>query len=394
MIMALTPQQLYIKSEKANITMRKFIIIFLSVILTSSYAYAFQIKTKAKQAIIYDYSSDMVLFEKDARIPVPPSSMSKLMTVYLVFEQLKKGILKPDDTILISEKAWKKKGSKMFIGYNERVKVEDLLRGIITQSGNDACIAVAEGISGSEDAFAEMLNYKAQELGLENSFFVNATGWPHEKHVMSLYDIALLSSRLYADFPEYYHLFNEESFTYNKIKQYNRNTLIGRGIGVDGLKTGHTEAGGYGIAISGEQAGRRVIVVVNGLNSKADRINEAERLIQYAFRNYEQAQLLKKGQIIEQIPVWFGNKEVVTAIANEDIKLTLPKGWASTSKVKITYDSPIPAPINAGDEIASMIIDMGNEQLLEIPLVAGESVEKLSKMDHIIRAAEYFILGV
>jgi D-alanyl-D-alanine carboxypeptidase (penicillin-binding protein 5/6) len=374
--------------------MRKFIIIFLSAILTSSYAYAFPIQTKAKQAIIYDYSSDMVLFEKEARVPVPPSSMSKLMTVYLVFEQLKKGILKPDDTMLISEKAWKKKGSKMFIGYNERVKIEDLLRGIITQSGNDACIAVAEGISGSEDAFAEMLNYKAQELGLENSFFVNSTGWPHEKHMMSLYDIALLSSRLYADFPEYYHLFSEESFTYNKIKQYNRNTLIGRGIGIDGLKTGHTTAGGYGMAISGEQDGRRVIVVVNGLNSKADRINEAERLIQYAFRNYEQAQLLKKGQVIEQIPVWFGNKEVVTAVASEDIKLTLPKGWAEKSRVHITYESPLPAPISAGDKIASMMIDVGNNQRFEIPLVAGESVDKLSKMDHIIRAAEYFILGV
>ncbi len=228
------------------------------------------------------------------------------MTVYMVFERLKAGRLSLDDKFVVSRKAWRKGGSKMFVMVKSRVAVKDLLRGIIIQSGNDACIVIAEGISGSEEAFAEEMTRKAKEIGLKNSSFKNATGWPADGHYMSARDIATLSKKLIVDFPEYYKLFGETEFTHGGIKQGNRNPLLYKGFGADGLKTGHTEASGYGLAASTIRKGRRLLLVINGLNSKRARGSESARLLDWAYRETSSYALFKKGNVIETADVWLG----------------------------------------------------------------------------------------
>ncbi|MBN9543690.1 MAG: D-alanyl-D-alanine carboxypeptidase, partial [Alphaproteobacteria bacterium] len=240
--------------------------LFTSISIIFSFN-AFALETKAPHAILVDYDTDTVIFEKEADVPTVPSSMSKLMTVYVIFDKLKKGELKLNERFLVSENAWRKQGSKMFLHVGSSVTLEDLIKGIIIQSGNDACITAAEGIAGTEEEFVNILNEKAKELGLTNSHFVNSTGWPDDNHKMSMRDLSILSKHLINDFPEYYSYFAEREFVYNNIKQQNRNLSLNRFNGVDGLKTGHTDAGGYGIAMSAQQKNRRLIVVVNGLSS-------------------------------------------------------------------------------------------------------------------------------
>ncbi|MEC8725219.1 MAG: D-alanyl-D-alanine carboxypeptidase family protein, partial [Pseudomonadota bacterium] len=243
--------------------------------------------TAAPYAYILDLSTDTVLLSKQASIPMPPASMSKLMTVYMVFDRLKRGSLSLDDEFPVSRKAWKKGGSKMFVKVGDKVSVADLLRGIIVQSGNDACIVVAEAIGGSEDTFAEMMTEKGKEIGLKDSIFTNATGWPDPRHRMSARDLAILAKRLINEFPELYKMFNEKTFTYNNIKQGNRNPLLYRNIGADGLKTGHTVAAGYGLASSAQRGDRRIVVVVNGLKSVRQRSKESFRLMEWAFKAFK-----------------------------------------------------------------------------------------------------------
>lgn len=376
---------------------RIFIIITVPLLsfVISTKAYA-SFESAAKQAILIDHVTGDVLYQKNADVPVHPSSMSKLMTVYMMLSKLKEGSLSLEDKFLVSEKAWRKQGSKMFVEYNSRVTVEELLRGIIVQSGNDSCIVVAEGISGSESAFAEAMNYKAQEIGLKNSHFTNSTGWPDKKHQMSVRDIAVLSQRLFQDFPEYYHYFGETAYRYNGIRQFNRNTLLNQEIGVDGLKTGHTEAGGYGIAISAERGGRRLFVVVNGLLGKNQRIAEAEKLLEYGFRNFEVVQLLKKGQVLDKAEVWFGESLQVPLVVDNDLIVTLPKFWKHGKlNAKVHYKSPVPAPIHEGDVIANLSLNIdSSDRVIKVPLVAGESVQSLSRLKHILRAASIYIIGV
>lgn len=367
---------------------------FICLALVASQAKA-EFSTKAKQAVLLDASTGDILFQKEAATPVPPSSMSKLMTIYMVFERLQQGSLKLSDTLPVSEKAWKKKGSKMFVGYNTSITVEDLLKGIIIQSGNDACIVIAEGLAGTEAAFAEMMNFKAKELGLEHSNFTNSTGWPEEQHYMSVMDIAKLSRLLEEKFPEYYGMFAETAFKYNGIRQFNRNTLLNKDIGVDGLKTGHTEAAGYGISISAERDGRRLYAVVNGLDSKKERIAEAEKLIEYGYRHFETVHILKKGQMVEEIDVWFGQKPLVPLVVAEDLVASLPKNWKyGNLKANIKYETPISAPVAQGDDLAKLIVTFNNSsRTIEVPLTAGEAVPKLSSKDHLIRAIGYYITG-
>ncbi|MCB2081873.1 MAG: D-alanyl-D-alanine carboxypeptidase, partial [Rickettsiales bacterium] len=315
-------------------------------------------ETQAEYAVLLDYNTGTTLLAKNAETPVGPSSMSKLMTVYLVFEALKNGTLHLEDTLPVSEKAWRMGGSKMFVGLGTDVKVEDLLRGVIIQSGNDACIVLAEGLAGSEGAFAEAMNNKAEQLSMTQSHFVNATGWPDEEHVMSVRDLAILARHLISDFPEYYHYFAEPEFKYNNIKQYNRNTLINRGIGADGLKTGHTEAAGYGLVSSAEKDGRRLILVVNGLGSMKERISESERLLRYGFNSFKEKTLFRQDTEITDARVWMGKEGRVPLVLAEEVRLLVSRVGKGLDgfKAHVEYEGPVPAPIKHGQEIGKLVV--------------------------------------
>jgi D-alanyl-D-alanine carboxypeptidase (penicillin-binding protein 5/6) len=279
----------------------------------------------ARSFLIIDVSANQVLAQKDANTPVEPASLTKLMTAYLVFQAIESKKINLAQTLPVSNRAWKMPGSRMFIDPKMQVPVEDLIKGMIVQSGNDACIALAEGISGSEEEFTKLMNNKAKEIGLKDSYFVNATGWPNEAHVMSAKDLAILSKKIMDDFPEYYYLFSIKEFTFNNIKQGNRNALLYRDIGVDGLKTGHTDLASYGMTASAKKGNRRLILVINGLESNIKRSNEAEKILNYGFLNFDNVTLIKKGQAIANVKVWLGVDKILPVIASEDIIVTIPK---------------------------------------------------------------------
>ena len=351
------------------------------------------LETIAKQAILMDAQTGTVLLEKNADDTMPPSSMTKLMTVYMVFERLKNGSLTLDDKLPVSKKAWRKGGSKMYVLVGKSVRVEDLLRGIIVQSGNDATIVVAEGLSGTEEAFAIELTKKGQEIGIENSVFRNASGWPEEGHYMTARDIALLSKRTIDDFPDYYHYYAETSFTFSGIRQGNRNPLIYRNMGADGLKTGHTEAGGFGLAASVIRDGRRLILVVNGIENAQSRANESQRLIEWGFREFANFALFRAGETVDEANVWLGTEAKVPLILEQDLVLTLPKRARRTAKVKVVYTAPIPAPITDGAEIAKLVITAPGLDDLVVPLMAGAEVRRLGFLGRISAAIQYLLWG-
>lgn len=336
------------------------------------------IQTKASHAIIMDAETQEVLWGHEANQRMVPSSMTKIMTLYMLFERLNAGVFKLDDQLNVSEKAWRMGGSKMFVRVGTTVSVEDLIRGIIVQSGNDACVVVAEAVAGSEEAFAERMNEKAKELGMNNSHFVNSTGWPDDNHYTTAYDLALLSSRLIKDFPEYYHYFNEKSFTYNNIRQSNRNLLLWReSSNVDGLKTGHTEAGGYGIVVSGREDGRRMVVVVNGLESAAARADEAERLLSMGFRYFETVTLANAGKVVGDAAVWQGTKERINLKVKDDVKVVLPKIGKEKTKISLHYNSPLIAPLAADTQVGELHVQAeGQDSFKAYPIYTAEAVER------------------
>jgi D-alanyl-D-alanine carboxypeptidase (penicillin-binding protein 5/6) len=311
------------------------------------------------------------------------------MTVYVAFDLLKKGKLSMDDSFLVSEKAWRMQGSKMFVHVGDQVKVEDLLHGIITQSGNDACIVLAEGVAGTEEAFAEMMTKKARELGMKHSTFTNATGWPDPNHLMTARDLSTLARHIIKDFPEYYEFFARPDFTYSSIKQGNRNLLLYRNIGVDGLKTGHTEAGGFGITVSGEQHGHRIDVVVNGLSSDKERADEAQKLFSYGLLNFETKKLFKKGEEVENAEVWYGKSATVPLVAPKNLSIVLPKADSSEVKLSVSYEGPVEAPIQKGQHIADLKISIPAAEDKVIPLVAGEDVAKQSYFGRLLSNVKY-----
>jgi len=360
---------------------KKITKVILLLILMPLASYGFE--TKAKYALLIDYDTDSVLFEKDANIPLYPSSMTKLMTIYVVFDQIKHHNLKLEDKFIISENSWKKKGSKMFVKLGDYISVKDLLIGAIVQSGNDACIALAEGISGSEEDFATLMNKKAKDIGLKDSHFANATGWPDPSHVMSSHDLAILSKRLIAEYPEYYHYFSIHDFTFNGIKQDNRNMLLKRNFGVDGLKTGHTDIAGYGIAVSAKQGNRRLILVINGLDSTIERANEAERILKYGFLNFDNITIAKKNQIVDNAKVWMGKEKTIPLIASQDIVVTLPKEQIPQVKISVEHDHPIKAPIHIGDKIASIVIEIPGSENMIYPLYSTKEINSLPYLSRI-----------
>ena len=327
--------------------------------------------TVADYAALLDYETNTVLFSKKGEEAMIPSSMSKLMSIYIAFHQLKSGAIKLDDEFTVSEKAWRIGGSRMFLEIGSKVKIKDLLNGIIVQSGNDATITLAEGIAGNEEAFVNYMNEAAKELGLKNSHFTNSTGWPDPEHKMSAIDLTKLAARLIKDFPEYYHYFKEQSFTYNKITQSNRNTLLGIG-GVDGLKTGHTEHGGYGITVSAvKNNNRRLIAVVNGLKSNKERSTEAERLLIYGFNNFQYHVFSKAGEVITKIPVWEGTDLFVNAVILEDLIVPFPRNIDREKLItEVEFQNPVIAPIKQGQHIAVLNIKNGTQIIKSVNLYA------------------------
>ncbi len=335
------------------------------------------IETSAKYALLIDYETDTVLYEKNADEQMYPSSMSKLMTIYIVFDMLLKQDLTLEQKFIISKKSWQKQGSKMFVKLGSEVSIADLLNGVIVQSGNDACIALAEGISGSEEDFAQLMNNKAQELGLLSSHFVNSTGWPDPEQLMSARDLAILAKRLIHDFPEYYHLFSLDEFVYNNIKQQNRNVLLARNFGVDGLKTGHTDVAGYGITVSAKQGKRRLILVVNGLPDIAERAAEAERLLKYGFLNFRNLRVVKKNQVLANVPIWMGKAKTISLMAPEDFVITLPRAQQKNVAMHVAYETPIKAPIKINDKIGELTLSLPGNVSKVYPILANKDVPKL-----------------
>jgi len=356
------------------------------------------IETKAEEAFLVDFETGTVLLEKNAHEPMPPSSMSKLMTTVMVFERLKDGSLSLDDKFRVSENAWRKGGaasggSTMFLEPGSEVRVEDLLRGIIVQSGNDACIVVAENLMGSESAFAAAMTERAKELGLEDSHFANATGLPDEQHYMTAADLAKIARYIITNFPEYYPLYSETEFSWNGISQNNRNPLLYTMSGADGLKTGHTSAAGYGLTASAVMDGRRQILVVNGLDSAQARAEEAQKLMSWGFRNFENRMLFTAGETVTTAEVWLGKEPQVPLVINQDLKLTVPRRAAQTMDVKAVFTGPIPAPIEKGTEIATLVVEGEGMQKIEVPLIAAQSVERLGFFGRLVAAAQHLVFG-
>ncbi len=348
--------------------------------------------TAARQAIVVDYGTGATLLEKEADVAMTPSSMTKLMTAYIVYGRLKAGRLQLTQEFPVSEKAWRMGGSKMFVPLNGNVKVEDLIRGMIVQSGNDACIVLAEGIAGSEEQFVDLMNQKAKELGLEHTNFRNTTGWPDPDHRMSARDIATVARRLIQDFPEYYKYDAEKSFKYNNIDQPNRNTLVQKGV-ADGLKTGHTEEAGYGLVASSLRNNRRVIVVVNGLTSMHQRGEEGERLLDWAFREFENVSLFTAGDTVEQAPVWLGTSPTVPLVGGRDLVMTLPRGWKNKAKITVEYESPIRAPVSRGTELGKLHVAGDGVPEMDVMLLAGADVPRLGLPGRAVAVLSHYVTG-
>lgn len=364
-----------------------FIVLFLSVP-----AYAFQ-STQAKQAYVIDFETGQALFDKNADEKMPTSSMSKVMTIYMVFDALKNGSINMDTEMSVSEKAWAKGGSKMFVELGSKIKVSDLLRGVIIQSGNDATIVLAEGLASSEESFAQKMTAKAQDIGMKDSNFMNASGWPDEDHYSTAKDLALMARHTIEDFPEYYKLFAEKEFTYNNIKQQNRNPILYRNIGADGLKTGHTEAGGYGLIGTAVKDGRRVIMVVNGLSDDKQRADESTRLIEWALSNFRNVDAFQKGDVVMRVPVVMGVGEAVPIAVNQDVKITVPKTPSDSYSFEVTYKKPLIAPVKAGDEVGTLKVIIPNGENLDYPLLATQNIGKLGLFKQTLAKIKYQILG-
>lgn len=354
---------------------------------------AVAIESNAKQAVIVEFDTDVVIYDKNADSVIYPASMTKMMTAYLLFERLKNGSLSLEDTFRVSEKAWRKGGSKMFVKVGDHVSIEDLIRGIVVQSGNDATIVVAEGIGGSEAAFAELMTEKAQAIGMTDSIFRNASGWPDPDHITTARDLAILVKRTIQDFPEYYQYYSELSFKYNGIKQGNRNPLLYKNIDADGLKTGYTKASGYGLAASAKRNKRRLILVTSGFSSVKARAIGSEWLLDWGFRAWNNYSLFKAGEIVTDAPVWLGEANSVPIIIKDELVVTIPRKSRSKLKVVVSYDEPIPAPIKSGAKIATLLVTAPGAVKSEIPLYAGVDVPQLGIVGRLGQAVRYLVWG-
>jgi serine-type D-Ala-D-Ala carboxypeptidase (penicillin-binding protein 5/6) len=372
--------------------------VFLALGMITTTVHAQRMATPAERAVLLDTSTGSILFEKNADQPFPPASMSKLMTIYYAFDAIKQGELALDDEVVVSDETWKEwnnRGSTMFLRAGDVVTVADLLRGIIVLSGNDACVVLAEHMAGSHEVFVDWLNGKATELGLTGSHFVNANGWPAEGHVMTARDLATLSFRLATDFPDLYPMFAEREFQYKNFtsNRHNRNPLLGRFPGADGLKTGHTQESGYGLAASAERDGRRLVLVLGGLSSTSERMRESQRLMQYGFRNFSHYPLFRAGETVDYAEVWLGNAATVPLVVDGDVAITMSRRQRAQMKVSIEYFNPVAAPIKKGQAIGELLVEMPGRETVRTPLVAGEAIEDVGGLGQIGAAFQYMLFG-
>lgn len=384
--------------------MFKYILISLAMLsgLISPHAQAQTIDTIARNAILMDAETGTILLNKNSDQAFPPASMSKLMTIYMAFDQIKTGQASLQDTVTITNDQWrrwrimfKNEGSTMFLAVKDTVTLEELLRGVIVLSGNDASVAIAEHFAGDEAAFASWMNEKAIEIGLKDSHFVNSTGWPAEGHKMSARDLARLSHLLATNFPDLYPMFGERQYLYKDHtgNQYNRNPLLGSFEGADGLKTGHTEEALYCLTASAERDGRRLILVLAGLNSKSERNRESQRLMGVGFRMFDNYHLFQAGETVDHADVWLGERATIPLVVADAQALTLSKRQRSGMKVTVEYSSPIPAPIIKGQPIAVMTITAPTMEPRTIELVAGDDVAAVNGFGKLGAALKYMLFG-
>jgi D-alanyl-D-alanine carboxypeptidase (penicillin-binding protein 5/6) len=394
--------------------MRRFrlaaVLFFLSLIAGAAPALAEAVQTNAEHAIIMDGDTGQVLWAKDAYTAVPPASMSKLMTLELLFQRLKDHRVKLTDAFPVSERAWRERsGSECFVNIGDKISVENLIRCVIIMSGNDACIVIAEALGGTVENFVSMMNQRAKQIGLNASHFANPNGLDQPPgQLMSVYDLAKLARHLIKDYPEYYHYFGERDFVWSNIHQHNRNLVLEKFPGADGLKTGHLEASGYGITVSAVQNGRRLILVLNGLrypdlnkrdNKSKDwfaeqrRAEEAARLLGVAFREFRQYKLFSPNDMVAEAEVWQGSSATVPLTAGKELNVTLTPEARAAMKVSVTYDGPVPAPIAKGQRIASLNVSAPNAPSLNVPLYAANDVGRAGFVSRIFTGLHALIAG-
>ena len=356
-------------------------------------------QTLAPYAILIEAETGLVLFEKSADQLIAPASLSKLMTAEFVFNEIKQGRLKTTDEFFVSVNAWRKGGapsrtSSMFAAVQSRVSVDDLLQGVIIQSGNDACIVLAEGLAGTEEQFAEKLTSRARELGLTKATFGNSNGLPHPNHLMTVRELGLLARHIIETYPEFYRIYGETEFTYNKIRQMNRNPLLAMNIGADGMKTGFTREAGYGIVGSAQQKGLRLIVVLNGLKTEKERADEAKRILEWGFNSFQTNFLFAEGAQVGEAKIYGGEKRYVPLMLPRAIKLLVPKNSRERIIARVTYSGPVPAPVQKGQAIGRLKIWRGDAIVLEVPVQAAEDVEQGPLHRRAWDAASELVIGV
>jgi len=356
---------------------RQFVILLLSLLLVSRSVLAITFAppdVNASSFILFEPSTATVIYEENAHERLPPASLTKIMTSYVIANELARGSFTHEDMVPVSVNAWRQQGSRMFIREGTQVAVKDLLKGIMVQSGNDASVAMAEFVAGSEEAFAQLMNQYGDKLGLKNTHFTNATGLPDDAHYTTAYDLAILAAAMIEHFPEHYEIYKTKEFTYNKITQRNRNLLLWRDSSVDGVKTGHTQEAGYCLVASSQRDGMRLISVVMGTSSAQKRAVETQKLLKYGFRNYELTQPFANGQMIETAPVWMGQADQIALGLKDSVSLVLPKGSADKLATKVSIDTDIKAPVNKNQVVGSVIIDLDGKVYAKGELVALDSV--------------------
>jgi len=376
---------------------RPLLAAFVLLVMGAQGAHAESIETSARQAILIDYKTGTVMLEKNADDLMVPSSMTKLMTAFLVFEKLKEGSWKLSDQLPVSETTWRKHvksgGSLMFLPVNSTASVDDLIHGMIIQSGNDACSVLAEAYAGSEESFGDEMTRRAHQIGMKNTNFRNASGLPEPDHLTTARDLSVLARHLINDYPEYFPIYSQREFTFNGIKQGNRNPLLYSVAGADGLKTGHTEAAGYGLVGTVKRGDRRVIMVINGLKSLKERAEESGRLVEWAFREFENYALFKTGDVVADADVWLGTAATVPLVAGDKLEVTMPRKARRDMKVTAVYNGPIAAPIKKGQPVGKLVIAAPGVDTVELPLLAGADVEKLGFMGRMGAALRSILWG-
>ncbi|MEG3114803.1 D-alanyl-D-alanine carboxypeptidase family protein [Salinicola sp. 4072] len=348
----------------------------------------------ASSWVLMDASTGQLLVNHNGDQRLPPASLTKMMTAYIVEQEIDGGSISDTDMVSVSENAWRTGGSRMFIQEGTQVSVENLLRGVVVQSGNDASVALSEYVAGSESAFADLMNQQAQRLGMQNSHFMNPTGLPHDDHYSSAHDLAILARHIITDFPDHYQVYSEKYFTYNDIRQPNRNRLLWRDPDVDGLKTGHTEAAGYCLVASAKKQDTRLIAVVMGTNSDEARAAETQRLLNYGFRFFQTRKLYDAGSVLNEARIWGGASDTVRLGVQNEVSMTVPRGSADNLTARLNLPETLRAPIQAGQQVGTLEIKSGDEVLGQQPLVALEGVEEGSIFKRVWDSIVLFVTGL